>query len=252
MSWFTRIIVPSPTAFSLQAAMQSVFLESFSPNLSSSIVNTMLTLNGAGFTSASVVRMTSPSGASYAAQSVVAITTTQLQAVFPSNSVPAGVYQVCVSSGTSAACGTNTLTMVAMGVPNLVTQIIPPSRVGYHQPATILVKYSNTGNGVMPAPVLYVTATQNGHQGAFLSLDQSALATAAVSIPISALAVGQTSPASKTRWLFSPAVRLLDSTTRRIGERSRLLRRLAAESQLVSKFLSVWLGFQLRGNQFSP
>ena len=91
--------VPAPTAFSLVAIMQNVFLESFSPNLSLSTANTLLTLNGAGFDVNTVVKLVSTNGASYLAQSVVANSSTQLQALFPSNSVPAGVYTVCVASG---------------------------------------------------------------------------------------------------------------------------------------------------------
>jgi len=48
-----------------------------------------------------------------------------------------------------------------------------PSRIGYHQPSTIYVEYSNTGDAPMPAPMLTVSAEQIGVQGAILTLDPS-------------------------------------------------------------------------------
>jgi hypothetical protein len=175
-TWYVLVYaeyVPSLTAFSLQATMQSVFLESFTPSLSASTLNTLLTLNGAGFDLNTVVRLVSTNGTNYVAQNVAATSTTQLQAFFPSNSVPAGVYEVCVASGASVDCDTNTLTMLAAGLPSFHTQIIAPSVVGYHQPATIYVEYSNTGQAAMPAPLLSFAATQNGQSLAFLTLNNS-------------------------------------------------------------------------------
>ena len=57
--------------------------------------------------------------------------------------------------------------------PRLVTQLHVPSRIGYHQPATIYVEYSNTGDAPMPAPLLTVSANQNGRQAAIMTLNSA-------------------------------------------------------------------------------
>jgi RHS repeat-associated protein len=59
----------------------------------------------------------------------------------------------------------------------LTTNIIVPNPIGRHIASTIYVDYSNTGNIPMAAPLLALTATANGQQGALLTLD-AALQTA--------------------------------------------------------------------------
>ena len=175
-SWYILIYgayMPQVTLYSLQVLQQNLFLESFAPNLSASTLNTTLTLDGAGFTSASVVNLFSTNGTLYPAESVVVNGTTQLQAFFSSNSLPAGVYEVCVSSGASTACDTNTLTMLAVGLPNFQASIVVPSVLGFHQPATIYVDYANTGTAPMPAPLLLLTGTESGQPGPILTLEAS-------------------------------------------------------------------------------
>ncbi len=53
----------------------------------------------------------------------------------------------------------------------LKTSIYVPDPVGIHLPATLYVTYSNVGTAPLAAPLLVLTATFNGQQGAFLSLD---------------------------------------------------------------------------------
>ncbi len=65
--------------------------------------------------------------------------------------------------------------MVSGGEAVLETDVILPAALGYHQLATIFVEYANTGDVAMPAPLLRLTATQNGDERAFLTLDQSRL-----------------------------------------------------------------------------
>src|SRR5262245_657183 len=69
----------------------------------------------------------------------------------------------------------NALTITHGGTAVLQTKLIVPNPVGFHQAATIYVEFSNTGDTSMPAPVLVVSATQNGIAGALLTLDQTKL-----------------------------------------------------------------------------
>ena len=52
----------------------------------------------------------------------------------------------------------------------LETNMVLPSSVGYHRPATIWVEYENTGQVSMKAPLLVVGAKQLGREGAILAL----------------------------------------------------------------------------------
>ncbi len=167
--------VPEPTGFSLQVIQRRLFVDSSAPHFSGSDFGTILTLTGAGFDSNSVVQLTSSAGSNFVAESFPSVSWVKLAASFPPGSVPAGVYDVCASSGGETVCLTNALTVVQGGLPELHTQIIVPNTVGYHNPATIYVEYSNTGTAPMPAPLLTVTAVQNGLSRAYLTLDEEVL-----------------------------------------------------------------------------
>ena len=55
----------------------------------------------------------------------------------------------------------------------LTTKVEVPNPIESHTASTLYVDYANTGNVAIPAPLLLLTATQNGKQGAFLSLQSS-------------------------------------------------------------------------------
>src|SRR5690606_15377732 len=57
----------------------------------------------------------------------------------------------------------------------LRTRIITPKALGFHQPAEIIVEYTNAGDVAMPAPLLVVAAAQAGREGALMSLDERQL-----------------------------------------------------------------------------
>lgn len=54
---------------------------------------------------------------------------------------------------------------------NFTAQVIAPSAVTAADPAIFYVQYQNTGTTAYPAPLLFLTATQNDQTGAFLTLD---------------------------------------------------------------------------------
>src|SRR5262249_47000421 len=55
----------------------------------------------------------------------------------------------------------------------LTTKVEVPNPIEPSNASTLYVDYSNTGSVAIPAPLLVLTATQNGNTGAFLSLDPS-------------------------------------------------------------------------------
>ncbi len=104
----------------------------------------------------------------YAPGYTLFVSAAQIIAMFAPGSVPPGQYAVEVAEpqGGGSATAPDGFTMVQGGQTDLQTQIIVPNPVGYHEPSVIYVEYSNTGDLPMPAPVLEVTATMNGQEGA--------------------------------------------------------------------------------------
>ena len=110
------------------------------------------------------------SGAAYGAMQNWIDSLTQITATFASNTVPAGTYSIRLTqTDGDSALFTNAFQVLPAGEAKLETHLIVPSELGYHGVATIYVEYGNTGNAAMPAPLLVLTATQNGKEGAWLT-----------------------------------------------------------------------------------
>lgn len=61
---------------------------------------------------------------------------------------------------------------------NFSAQVVVPTEMSFDQPSLVYVVYTNTGTVPYAAPLVVLTATQNGQPGAFLSLDPSLAGTA--------------------------------------------------------------------------
>ncbi|HZL37246.1 MAG TPA: FG-GAP-like repeat-containing protein, partial [Tepidisphaeraceae bacterium] len=177
-TWYVLVYgasIPSaPDGFSLVAKTADVFLSAATPAHSGTIVNTVFTLNGAGFNAYTAVQLVGGDGSVFSPAQLTIASTSQINATFTAGSVPAGTYTIRVtsSSGTTASLA-NAFTMINGGQAILTTKVIAPSVIGYHLPSTIYVEYANTGTAPMPAPLLTLTGLMNNLQGAFLTLDQS-------------------------------------------------------------------------------
>ncbi|MFI5453930.1 MAG: Ig-like domain-containing protein [Isosphaerales bacterium] len=97
-----------------------------------------------------------------------------VSAVIPGGMVLPGIYSVRVTdnSGYSQTL-TNILTVVQGGLGILKTNVIVPNPIGYHVASTIYVQYTNIGDAPLQAPLLVLSATQNGVAGALMTLDSS-------------------------------------------------------------------------------
>ncbi len=100
--------------------------------------------------------------------------TMTVSAVLPGGVLLPDVYSVRITdkSGYSQTLS-NVLTVVSGGLGVLKTNVVVPNPIGYHVAATIYVQYSNVGDAPLAAPLLVLSATQNGIAGALLTLDQS-------------------------------------------------------------------------------
>jgi RHS repeat-associated protein len=103
--------------------------------------------------------------------------TKDVTAIIPANALPAGVYTVIAQNPSNGYTQSlpNAYRVVQGGVSILQTEVVVPNPIGFHTAATIDVYYSNIGNAPMAAPLLELTATQNGIPGALLTLHGSGL-----------------------------------------------------------------------------
>ena len=101
--------------------------------------------------------------------------TMTVTAVVPgARAVLAGTYSVRITdnSGYSQTLA-GALTVVQGGLGILKTNVIVPNPIGYHVASTIYVQYTNIGNAPLQAPLLVLDATQDGKEGALMTLDPS-------------------------------------------------------------------------------
>ncbi|WP_406698318.1 MBG domain-containing protein [Singulisphaera sp. Ch08] len=179
-SWYVLVYakhVPTPSHFTLLATASRVLLDRVTPNRLGNEADMTLTLAGAGFDGSAIVELVGSSHqAVYRARSVSFDQTTQLTATFAANTVPPGTYDVRV---TQAGGLQTTLPGAFTAIPGarteLWTNLITPRTFGFRQPGEIVIEYANRGDVAMPAPLLMLTATQNGKPGALLTLDNSRL-----------------------------------------------------------------------------
>ncbi len=169
--------IQTPGPYTLMASSSAVILSSLVPSTSGANQPFTITLSGAGFDASSSARFLDASNNAYAATSISVDSFTQMTVNEGAGALPPGMYSLSVSlaSGASSTL-TNAFQVLPAAAPNLVTSITLPGQIGYHIPATIYVQYGNTGNAAMPAPLLTLTATQDGREGAFLTLDSSLIA----------------------------------------------------------------------------
>src|ERR1017187_3899161 len=167
--YLSRGVLPTPGSYDYRFSISGANQTIFAPNAGAGTWY-VLAYNAAGLSQADIVVLVNGANV-YAASNVFAVSASQIIADFNFPAIPANNYQLTVSTGTNSASLPFT---VIQGIgPKLVTKLHVPSRIGYHQPATIYVEYSNIGDAPMPAPMLTVSAEQNGSQGAILTLDSS-------------------------------------------------------------------------------
>ncbi|MGD9731944.1 MAG: right-handed parallel beta-helix repeat-containing protein, partial [Desulfamplus sp.] len=186
-----KIIIPAATAgdwyvmiygnaaqsgeYTIEYEMTDIILSSIAPSQHTTLTDLELAINGAGLISPLYVTLISSTGASFAADSVEVDSFDSATALFTAGKLPPGTYSVKVSNNNKSDELPSVLEIIEGGTPKFETRLVLPSAFGYHQLATVYVEYENTGNASMPAPLLVVTASQNGKAGAMMTLDQTRL-----------------------------------------------------------------------------
>ena len=176
-AWYVLVYadsVVSPGGYTLQVIASDVLLGSISPNRLGNTAPMEVILDGAGFDASNQVALVAGNGTSYSPATLQVQSPTRLFATFAPSSVPAGTYSVRVARpGGDSDLLANAFEALPGGEPRLETDVILPSALGYHVPTTIYVECRNVGEIAMPAPLLVLRATQNGREGAYLTLQQA-------------------------------------------------------------------------------
>jgi RHS repeat-associated protein len=168
--------VPAISDFIIEADFYDLQVTGLSPIRYGQNSNAVLTINGMGFGSTCTAALVSSSGVGHRATDVSVDSYTQMTATFDLTNLQPATYTLKVSSPSLGSSNlTNVFEVLPAGQAKLETNLIVPSWMGYHATATIYVEYSNTGNVAMPAPLLVLTAKQNGLERAFLTLDSKIL-----------------------------------------------------------------------------
>jgi RHS repeat-associated protein len=168
---YSDVVHPAPGSFTLLVQSAPAVLTSATPDEGAANAPTTLTLAGAGFNSSAVVSLVATNNTVYPATSSTTDLPTQVTATFAAGSVPAGTYTIQLAEGGTTTQLLNAFTMVASGQGVLTTNIEIPNPIGIHISSVLYIDYANTGTAAIPAPLLELTATQDGLQGALLTLD---------------------------------------------------------------------------------
>ena len=144
-----------------------IIIENIAPDRAGNTVPATITINGAGFDPGTSVTLVQGENTIFADE-VTYVSGTRLLTEFDLVGITPGWYQLRIQSGEYS--DEVPFEIVDGGIAKLETNLIVPSRVGYHTVATVWVEYANTGDVAMPAPILVVTATQNDQQAAIMKL----------------------------------------------------------------------------------
>ena len=173
--WFVLVFgdMTQSGSYNIGYETMELALTTSAPSRHAAGTDLMLTLNGSGFLRPLDVLLVSNTGDEYEPEMVDVEAYTRASAWFPAGTVPPGQYTVRIKRAGQVAERPNAIEIVSGGEPRLDVRLHMPEWLGYMLHSTIFVEYANVGDAPMPAPLLFVTATQNGREAAMLTLDDS-------------------------------------------------------------------------------
>ena len=176
-TWYILIYCDSISEageYAIVGQSTSVKIQSITPSRHLADMPLTLTINGAGFTGETQVALEGIGKALHPASEVEVNSFSKITATWETG-VPIGVYNVVVSVTNGSDALDTGFEAYAGELGRVETNLVLPSRVGYHELATIYVEYKNVGDSTIQAPLLELTATQNEKEGAFLTLEETRL-----------------------------------------------------------------------------
>ncbi|NQU26017.1 MAG: RHS repeat protein, partial [Candidatus Nealsonbacteria bacterium] len=164
----------SSVAYSLRAEAVAMGVIAWTPDEIGEAADAVFSIEGVGFTPDIAVELVDDLGNAIGADVVSVFSTEDMEATFAEGTLTAGTYDLRLSRpGSDVLVMPDAITVLLGGEAVLETQLITPSSLGFHQLGTLYVEYANTGTIAMPAPLLVVSADQNGREGAFLTLNET-------------------------------------------------------------------------------
>ncbi|MGD8450865.1 MAG: RHS repeat-associated core domain-containing protein [Phycisphaerae bacterium] len=176
LAYGREIPAPGPSAFTIEAACLPLAITSADPSYGSNteLCSATVTIRGSGFNPAATVALRREGHADVPATSVSWIDTGTITTTLFLLGQENGEWSLVVSNPAAGEAAVP-FTVLEAVLLQLDTSLVLPNAVGYHTTATIYVDYTNAGSTTISAPLLVLTASQNGRQAALLTLDSSRL-----------------------------------------------------------------------------
>ena len=175
-SWYIMVYgesVPPSGQYTIKADFSTgTIIRSISPQQHGNNMPVSISIEGAGFSSTTEVSLVQGETV-YEPNEVLFVSGSNLIADFDLTVIPAGSYQL--RAGLDGDWDNIPFEVLDGGMAQFETDLIIPDRLGYHSRDTLYIEYRNEGDVAMPAPLLVLTAAQNGNEGALLTLDHSLL-----------------------------------------------------------------------------
>ena len=185
--WFIMVtgsdVPPDGSDYTLLVEHETgVILDLVTPDHYGAADAVRLTIEGAGFTPGAVVELVQSGSVAATAENVEYFSGARIAADFDFTGLVTGNDYVVRVRGDDST-GELPFTIVEPLPAELKINMVLPSSVGYHRPATIWVEYENTGQVAMKTPLLVVGAKQGEREAAILTTPQIIPLTGAFQAP---------------------------------------------------------------------
>jgi RHS repeat-associated protein len=164
---YAQTLPAAPASFTIQASAVQFALSSVSPNTALAYGNTTLTFTGGAFSSATTFSLVGSNGRVYAPTSVFLTDSDHADVTFAMGAMPSGIYAAQAGSGSTLTLA-NALSVSADPYPpagdptplngfGAILETPQGFRAGF--PSIVTLQYANGPNYDIPAPLIYVSAT---------------------------------------------------------------------------------------------
>ena len=169
---YARTVEGAQTPYEILADTTDLRLAMVSPAIQGNGADAIFIVEGVGFDAATSFALVTEGGTAYDAATVKVLSSQQLTATFAEGTLPAGWYAARVSGDAGETSErAHTVQILDGGNSLLTVNVAVPVLMGYHLPTTVTVEYANLGDVAMPAPLLVLTAEQNGERRPILTLN---------------------------------------------------------------------------------
>ena len=160
----------------LSAEKMSATILSVSPEQTAADKSILFEIHGTVFSNDAQISITGADGKKRTLDTKF-VDDTFLTAEVAAQTLTAGKYSVSVTSGGKTVNYGTPVTVTASGKADFQYELSMPAALGNHIISEISFDYANRGTAAMDAPLIFVTAEQNGQRGAIMTMDESLLTT---------------------------------------------------------------------------